>query len=71
MKHLYIILITLALGVINCTGQPYSTKWENINYAGDTLVSHRLDIFLPKVNKPRYPAVMIIYGSAFFGNDMK
>jgi acetyl esterase/lipase len=71
MKHLSIILITLALGIINCTGQPYSTNWENINYADDTLVSHRLDIYLPKVSKPRYPAVVIVYGSAFFGNDMK
>jgi len=71
MKHISIILIPLALGIISCTGQPYSTNWENINYADDTLVSHRLDIYLPKVNKPRYPTVMIVYGSAFFGNDMK
>jgi acetyl esterase/lipase len=71
MKHLYIILIPLALGIISCTGQPYSTNWENINYADDNLVSHNLDIYLPRDNKPRYPAVMIVYGSAFFGNDMK
>ena len=71
MKYLSIILITLALGIICCTGQPYSTNWENIHYADDTLVSHRMDIYLPRVNKARYPAVMIVYGSAFFGNDMK
>ena len=71
MKYISIILIPLALGIISCTGQPYSTNWENINYADDTLVSHNLDIYLPRDNKPSYPAVMIVYGSAFFGNDMK
>jgi len=71
MKHLSIIFVTLVLGIVNCTNQPYSKKWENVNYAGDTLVSHRLDIYLPGVSKHHYPAVVIIYGSAFFGNDMK
>ena len=71
MRHLSIILITLALGIVNCTVQPYSKNWKNVNYADDTLVSHRLDIYLPKVSKPHYPAVLIVYGSAFFGDDMK
>jgi acetyl esterase/lipase len=30
-----------------------------------------LDIYLPKVEKPMYPAVIAIYGSAWFGNDLK
>ena len=71
MKHLSIILISLALGIVNCACQPYSKNWKNLNYADDTLVSHRLDIYLPKVSKAHYPVVMIVYGSAFFGNDMK
>ena len=71
MKHLHIILFTLALANISCTTQPYSKNWENVNYADDTLVSHRLDIYLPRVTKAHYPAVIVVYGSAFFGNDMK
>ncbi len=71
MKHLSIILFTLVLGIDSCTAQPYSKNWENVNYADDTLVSHRMDIYLPRVSKPYYPAVMVVYGSAFFGNDMK
>ena len=71
MNHLAVILFTLALGIVSCTPQPYSKNWENVNYADDTLVSHRLDIYLPKVTKPHYPAVIVVYGSAFFGNDMK
>ncbi len=71
MKHLSIIMLCAALGFVACTEQPYSKSWENINYAGDTLVSHRMDIFLPEVSKASYPAVMVIYGSAFFGDNMK
>lgn len=71
MKHLSIIMLCTALGFVGCTRHPYSKSWENISYAGDTLVSHRMDIFIPEISKASYPAVMIIYGSAFFGDDMK
>jgi acetyl esterase/lipase len=71
MKPILSIFLALALGIANCTGQPYSKKWENINYADDTLISHRLDIYVPQVSKAAYPAVMIVYGSAFFGNNLK
>jgi len=30
-----------------------------------------MDIYLPEISQASYPVVMIIYGSAFFGNDMK
>ena len=71
MKQLSIFLIISVFGIIICTGQSFSKKWANINYAGDTLVSHRMDVYLPKVSKAKNPAIIIIYGSAFFGNDMK
>lgn len=71
MKNLSIIILCFAIGFASCTNQPYSKSWEDINYAGDTLVSHRMDIYLPKVSKASYPAVLIVYGSAFFGDDMK
>jgi len=71
MKLLSLIFITVILGISPCKGQAYSKNWENINYAGDTLISHRLDVYLPRHSKAHYPAVMIVYGSAFFGNDMK
>lgn len=71
MKSLLIIILCMALGFSHCKGQQYSKSWEDINYADDTLVSHRMDVFLPKISKPSYPAVMIIYGSAFFGDNLK
>jgi len=71
MNHLSIVLIICLLRIFNCAGQSYSKNWENINYAGDTLISHRMDIYLPKISKTKYPAIVLVYGSAFFGNDMK
>jgi acetyl esterase/lipase len=65
------ICLSLLLVSIRVIGQPYNTSWKNINYAGDTTVSHRMDIYLPKEVKDKYPAIILIYGSAFFGNDMK
>jgi acetyl esterase/lipase len=52
-------------------GQDYSKSWIDVNYAGDTMGYHQLDIYLPEVQKPIYPVVILIYGSAWFGNDLK
>jgi len=71
MKHLSIIVIFITLLHIQCSGQQYSKSWEDLNYAGDTLVSHMLDIYLPDVGTQPYPVVIVVYGSAFFGDDMK
>ena len=71
MKHFSVIILCIAFGIVHCNGPQYSKSWEDINYAGDTLVSHRMDVYSPEVSKPSYPAVMIIYGSAFFGDNLK
>jgi acetyl esterase/lipase len=71
MKARVSIIILIILGFVQCNAQPFSKSWTDINYAGDTLVSHRMDVYLPVVGKPPYPAVIIVYGSAFFGNDQK
>ena len=49
----------------------FSEKFTDINYAGDTLVYHNLDIYLPKEVKESYPVVIHIYGSAWFSNSSK
>ncbi len=56
---------------INCLSQQYSKSWKDLNYAGDSFQYHKLDIYLPVVEKPMYPAVISIYGSAWFGNNLK
>lgn len=69
MKYFTIFIFYLAY--INCFSQQYSKSWKDLNYAGDTMIYHRLDIYLPEVEKPTYPAVVLIYGSAWFGNNLK
>lgn len=45
--------------------------FKNINYAGDNLEAHNLDIYLPKTDKPAHNVIIIIYGSAWFSNNAK
>ena len=53
-------------------GQPgVEPDWKDINYAGDDLESHRMDIYLPKTNQAKYKVVVAIYGSAWFSNNAK
>ena len=69
MKQFTIII--LLFFYINAFGQPYSTSWTDLNYAGDTMAYHTLDIYLPEIEKPAYPAVIAVYGSAWFSNNLK
>ena len=77
--------LTLALGALGLFAQPAgfggfqmpkvdvrcSQKIADVDYAGDGQVYHKLDIYLPKVEKDAYPVVVHIYGSAWFSNNSK
>ena len=53
-------------------GRPsVAADWKDINYAGDELEAHRLDIYLPKKGEGKFKVVVAIYGSAWFSNNMK
>lgn len=53
-------------------GQPaVEPDWKDINYVGDDLEAHRLDIYLPKTGQKKYKVIIAIYGSAWFANNMK
>lgn len=67
----YFALIIFSLLTSNCFSQQYSKSWKDVNYAGDSYVYHKLDIYLPKTVKPKYPVVISIYGSAWFSNNLK
>jgi acetyl esterase/lipase len=69
MKQL-LILVLLSVS-FQCFGQSYSKSWKELNYAGDTLKYHNLDIYLPNTLKASYPVVLSIYGSAWMANNMK
>lgn len=50
----------------------YSSKIENINYAGDDKPYHNLDVYLPQKKAEKgYPVIVHIYGSAWFSNSSK
>ncbi|WP_294610603.1 alpha/beta hydrolase [uncultured Bacteroides sp.] len=46
-------------------------QWIDINYANDSLEGHKLDIYLPGGEQSKYKVVVLIYGSAWFANNMK
>jgi len=69
MKKLLILLLSLIS--IVCWGQQYSDKWSDVDYVGDGIVGHKLDIYLPKTTKSSYPVVLYIYGSAWGSNNSK
>lgn len=55
----------------NAQQQAKNATFKDINYAGDSLEAHCMDIYLPEEVKPKYKAVVVIYGSAWFSNNMK
>ena len=48
-----------------------SEKFADIDYAGDDQVYHKMDIYLPRMQKDSYPVVVHIYGSAWYSNNSK
>lgn len=62
---LFACLLTQGLSAQN------NRKWENVDYAGDGIVGHRMDIHLPDNTASRHKVVVIVYGSAWFGNNAK
>lgn len=73
-------ILSLAMACLSLTGwaQPQGTglpatepDWKDINYAGDNMEAHRLDIYLPKTQQDRYKVIVLIYGSAWFANNAK
>ena len=48
-----------------------SEKFADLDYVGDDQVYHKLDIYLPKVEKESYPVAIHVYGSAWFSNNSK
>ena len=72
MKKIVAILIFFMLHCVHLFAQD-GKVFMNIDYAGDGKIYHRLDIYRP-VKIPlteKIPPVLLIYGSAFFGNNMK
>lgn len=50
---------------------PVQPDFANLNYAGDSLVAHNLDLYIPKDGKDTHKLIIAIYGSAWYGNNFK
>lgn len=71
MKRFVFATLIAAFSFAACFGQASDKQWLNLNYANDDKEYHNLDIHLPNQDKPSYKAIIVIYGSAWFGNNMK
>src|SRR5690606_5274243 len=71
MKKLLAGVLLMAICSVNSHAQSVAGSWKDVNYAGDDKVYHDLDIQLPDTKKTKYPVVVVIYGSAWFGNNFK
>ena len=61
----------LSLLCMNCFAQQNEKSWKAVNYGRDTMVYQNADIYPPEKPEAKYPAVVVIYGSAWFGNNFK
>ena len=48
-----------------------SEHWIDVDYVGDGIPGHMLDIHLPITGRKPFPVVVCVYGSAFLGNHAK
>lgn len=70
MKKAFITTVIIALSIIGFA-QNKGKEWLDINYANDEQIYHNLDIHLPAGEKTSYKPIIVIYGSAWFANNLK
>jgi len=78
MKKLLFLTMALCLTMM-ATAQPQggfqmpsnTATFKDVNYAGDNLEAHKMDIYLPDTKLSSYKVIVIIYGSAWFANNAK
>lgn len=71
MKNHLLILILIAFCFSSGCAQNTGKQWLDVNYVNDDKIYHKLDIHLSSIEKPKYKAVIVIYGSAWYANNMK
>ncbi len=48
-----------------------SKAWIDVDYVGDGIIGHKMDVFLPVSKDTSFPLVVTIYGSAWLSNSSK
>lgn len=77
MKKILLMLTVLGMSLTGFA-QPQgfqmpenNATFKDVNYAGDDLEAHRMDIYLPEGKQEPSKVIVTIYGSAWFSNNMK
>ena len=77
MKKILFLLTVLGMcTIVNAQPQGFqmptnNATFKDVNYAGDDLEAHRMDIYLPENKQTPSKVIVAIYGSAWFSNNMK
>lgn len=79
MNKLSLLILMLSIGTIAESQKPdyiqsaieSSKYWIDVDYVGDRITGHTLDIHLPKNGQVPFPVIVCIYGSAWFSNNSK
>jgi len=71
----WILGLVLALLLGCCGGRAlaasYGQSWLDVDYVGDGIVGHRLDIYTPAAGSGPFPVLIVLYGSAWARDDRK
>jgi acetyl esterase/lipase len=71
MKRNVFTIVVVISCFVTCYAQNAGKQWTDLNYADDGKVYHNLDIHLSNVEKPTYKAIIVIYGSAWYADNLK
>ncbi len=64
------VVVAMLLTATNLRAQN-AGEWTNVDYVGDGVVGHMMDIRLPDNKSTGHKVVVLIYGSAWFSNNSK
>jgi acetyl esterase/lipase len=71
MRKTFLTLMAIVIAIGAWSADEAKPNWKDLDYVGDEIVGHRLDIYLPERGEGPFSVVVFIYGSAFFNNDGK
>ena len=63
--------IAAAAMALLMAGGATANNWKDVDYVGDGLTGHKLDIYTPDDGQSTHKVVVLIYGSAWFSNNSK
>ena len=65
------ILVSAMLMLSAIATSALSKSWTDVDYVGDGMVGHKMDIHVPDDGKATHKVIVLIYGSAWFSNNSK